>query len=366
MSTRRAFLKSAVLASAASAIETSATVVKALPQRILVLGGTIFLGPAIVERALAAGHQVTLFNRGKTNPEMFPKLEKMRGDREDVAGGGLAALNGSRHWDAVIDVWPAEPEVVIPTAKLLKGRTKFYSFVSSIGAYTKLTQPGANETQILRAADQGYGGNKARSELQLTELMGADRLGIVRPCAISGPRDPSLSFHYWLARLQRDHRIVAPGDGTSPIELVDVRDVADWVVSNVEARRAGPYDTCAQPIPFNSFLSDCRTAIGGKATIVWIDRGFLEKQGVGVHNGNMPFWNPDDPHFEQVSSDKARSQGWRTRPLAATARDAWNSYIQRVSPSLTYPQHQWTYDWGISEDREAQILNMWDTQHVAS
>jgi 2'-hydroxyisoflavone reductase len=192
--------------------------------------------------------------------------------------------------------------------------------------------------------------------------MGADRLGIVRPCAISGPRDPSLSFHYWLSRLQRDHLIVAPGDGTEPVELVDVRDVANWVVANVEAHRAGPYDTCAQPVSFATFLAECKKATGGKAQVVWVDRTFLEKQGVGAIHGNMPFWNPDNPEFEQVSSAKARRSGWATRSLAVTARDAWRSYADRVSPLLPYPQHQWTYDWGISEEHEAQILTAWNKE----
>jgi hypothetical protein len=114
--------------------------------------------PGIVERAVASGHRVTLFNRGKTNPQLFPELEKL-GDREDVSGGGLSALAGNKRWNAVIDVWPAEPEVVMPTARLLKDRTDFYSFVSSIGAYTKLTKSNADENQPLRLMDQGYGGN---------------------------------------------------------------------------------------------------------------------------------------------------------------------------------------------------------------
>lgn len=202
---------------------------KPSPQKILVLGGTNFLGPAIVERALEAGHEVTLFNRGKTNPGMFPKLERIRGDRETDNEGGISALSGSRRWDAVIDVWPSQPATVMPAARLLADRTDFYSFVSSIGAYADTSHTGTEETAPLRINERGYGGDKARSETQLGSLLGT-KLGIVRPCPIAGPRDDSLSFHYWLRGLRNDGPIIAPGDGTSPVELVDVRDVADWIL----------------------------------------------------------------------------------------------------------------------------------------
>ena len=360
---RRSFLQSASFAAlpVAQLFDPEPVPARSRPKRILVLGGTSFLGPAIVERALQAGHQVTLFNRGKTNPQLFPLLEKLRGDRESDSHEGLAALAGRRRWEAVIDVWPSEPSVVMPTARLLSDRTDFYSFVSSIGAYAALTQPGTEEKHPLRLTASGYGGDKAPCEAQLTELLGAGRLGIVRPCAMAGPRDPSLSFHDWLSRLARKQRFVAPSDGSDPMELVDVRDVANWIVSNVEAHRPGPYNVCGFPLPFRTFLAECRTAIHGLAQPVWIDRRFLEREGVKASGGHLPFWNPDDPAFEEVSSAKARRAGWSTRPLPQTARDAWQSYRERIDPSLRYPQHQWSYDWGISEERQAQILRDWNS-----
>jgi 2'-hydroxyisoflavone reductase len=358
--TRRRFLKSAALTAATARILPRAYGSVA-PQKILVLGGTLFLGPAIVERAVEAGHQVTLFNRGRTNPQLFPQLEKLRGDRESTAADGLSALAGGRRWDAVIDVWPSEPAVALPAARLLAGRTDFYSFVSSIGAYKTLTRPGADETWPLRSTESGYGGDKARCEAQLITLIGADRLGIVRPCAIAGPRDPSLSLHYWLSRLAKKERIVAPGDGSDPVELVDVRDVAGWIVSNVESRRPGAYNVCGEPQSFRTFLAQCSAAMEGKAQPVWIDGNFLERQGV-KSAGNMPFWNPDIPAFEEVSSLKAHRAGWTVRPLQQTARDAWSSYSGRIDPNLSYPQHQWSYDWGISDELQTKILAAWDTR----
>ena len=365
MVTRRGFIKSAALAAAAARL-LPRSYASAAPKRILILGGTLFLGPAIVERAVMAGHQVTLFNRGKTNPQLFPQLEKLRGDRESRSSDSLSALHGQRRWDAVIDVWPSQPSVVMPTARLLAGRTAFYSFVSSIGAYKTLTEAGADEAWPLRPEESGYGGDKSRCEEQLTALLGTGRVGIVRPCAIAGPRDPSLSLHYWLSHLAREQRIVAPGDGSEPIELVDVRDVADWVVSNVETHRPGAWNVCGNPMGFKTFLVQCSTAIHGRAKLVWVDRRFLERHGVKDTGGNMPFWNPDLPAFEQVSSAKARSAGWSTRPLQETARDAWRSYADRIDPELSYPQHQWTFDWGISDALQAQIVKEWGSQFPQS
>lgn len=362
MLTRREILKSALIATAIRPLRRF-SYADVRPKKILVLGGTLFLGPAIVERAVEAGHRVTLFNRGKTNPQLFPQLEKLRGDRETSSTDGLAALSGQRRWDAIIDVWPSEPRVVMPAARLLHDRTGFYSFVSSIGVYTTLTQPGTGESHSLQITGSGYGGDKARCEAQLTELVGRERLGIVRPCAISGPRDPSLSFHYWLSRLAKKGRMVAPGDGLDPVELVDVRDVADWIVSNIEAGRSGPYNVCGIPNTFKTFLAECCNAIHGSAQVVWIDRAFLEQHGIKQYGGNMPFWNPDTPAFEQVSSSKARHAGWSTRPLGATARDAWRSYADRIDAALPYPQHQWSYEWGISDKVQTELLKEWDSQH---
>jgi 2'-hydroxyisoflavone reductase len=362
--TRRTFIRAAAGAIAASQMR-SKLFAKPRPQKLLVLGGTNFLGPAIVERALEAGHQVTLFNRGKTNPGLFPNIEKIRGDRETNNEGGISALSGTRRWDAVIDVWPSEPRTVMPTARLLADRTDFYSFVSSIGAYADTSHPGTEESAPLAVNAPGYSGEKARSETELGLLLGT-KLGIVRPCPIAGPRDNSLSFHYWLTRLRQDRPIIAPGDGTSPVEIVDVRDVADWVLQNVEARRPGVYNVCGQEITFRTFLDECKSAIHGQAHLVSVDQQFLLKEGVSASAGNLPFWSPDNPGFQQVSSQKARRAGWVTRPLGQTAVDAWNFYRTWVDPNIKYPQHQWRYDWGISAERQAQILRKWEENQANS
>ena len=208
MFTRRQLLKLGVFTLAATHLPRIFAE-KIVTKKILILGGTGFLGPAVVERALQRGHTVTLFNRGKTGANLFPSVEKIRGDREK---GDLTGLTNDCRWDAVIDVWANDPAVVVPMANLLAKRTSYYHFVSSISVYADYSKIGMDETAATRLEKPGYGGNKAKSEKALTDLLG-DRVGICRPCAIIGPRDDSVSYHYWLSHLVKDQEFVAPGTG---------------------------------------------------------------------------------------------------------------------------------------------------------
>jgi hypothetical protein len=175
-----------------------------------------------------------LFNRGKTNADLFPGVEKIHGDRER---GDLRGLTNDRRWNAVIDVWANDPAIVVPIANLLAKRTDYYHFVSSLAAYAEFSKVGMDETAPTRTDRPGYGGNKARSEKALTDLLG-NRVGICRPCAIMGPRDGSLSYHYWLSHLAKDQEFVAPGTGDDAFaQYVDVRDVASWIIDCVEQQR---------------------------------------------------------------------------------------------------------------------------------
>jgi nucleoside-diphosphate-sugar epimerase len=328
---------------------------KIATRKILILGGTGFLGPPIVERALQRGHTVTLFNRGRSNSDLFPNVEKIRGDRER---GDLGSLTNDRRWDVVIDVWANDPAVVVPIANLLAKRTGYYHFVSSISAYADYSKIGMDEAAPTRTNRPGYGGNKARSEKALTDLLG-DRVGICRPCAIMGPRDDSLSYHYWLCHLAKDQEFVAPGTGDDAYaQYVDVRDVANWVVDCAEHARAGIYNTVCEPLPFRDFLTESATGIGGKGKPVWVSGDYLREQHVKTFD-NMPYWNPDRPGFERISPAKAKAAGFTTRPLTDTAKDAWASYQKTVPPNLVYPQKQYGFEWGISPEREHAILVAW-------
>lgn len=358
MLSRRELLKLGAYAFAATRFPRFARA-SSSPKKILILGGTGLLGPPTVERALERGHIVTLFNRGKTNPDLFPTVEKIQGDREPNDKGDLSGLAGDRKWDAVVDVWPSDPAIVTPAAKLLANRTRYYFFVSTISVYADYSKIGMDETAPTRLDRPGYGGDKARSEKALQEMF-ADRVGIVRPSAIMGPRDDSLSYHFWLSRLAKDEEIVAPGTGDDAfVEYVDVRDVANWIIDSVERNRAGVYNVFSLPTPFRVFLEESSRGIGGKAKIVWVDGDFLRNEQHVRTFDHMPYWTPDRPGFERISSAKARAAGFSGRPLSETAKDAWAWYQKTVATDLAYPQKQYSFEWGISPEREREILAAW-------
>ncbi len=330
-------------------------------KKILILGGTGFLGPSIVERALERGHVITLFNRGKSNADLFPNVEKIHGDREK---GDLGGLTNDRRWDVVIDVWANDPAVVVPVANLLAKRTDYYHFVSSIAAYADYSKIGMDETAPTRTGRPGYGGNKATSEKALTDLLG-DHVGICRPCAIMGPRDESLSYHYWLSRLAKDQEFVAPGTGDDAfVQYIDVRDVANWIIDCAEKSRVGIYNTVSEPVVFKTFLSGSGSGIGGRGTPVWVAGDYLREQHVKTFD-NMPYWNPDRPGFERISPAKARAAGFTNRPLKETAKDAWTTYQKIVPPNILYPQKQYGFEWGISPERERDILTGWKKRQAS-
>jgi 2'-hydroxyisoflavone reductase len=330
------------------------------PKAILVLGGTSFIGPAIVERALARGHTVTLFNRGKTNPDLFPALERIRGDRET---GELSGLAGARTWDAVIDTWPQDPALPSATARLLADRVAYYLYVSSVSAYGHYPTMGMDETAPLDTQRGGYGGDKARSEVTVESIM-PGRVGIVRPHVIKGVRDPSLDYLYWLGHFARDAEVLVPDDDSSFMQMVDVLDVAAWIVDCVEARRVGPYNLCSEPVPLRAFLERSRQAVGSHAKLVWVSPSFLDAHDVR-HPGNLPFWSPTRRRsgFDHLSAAKAARAGWQTRPLESTAVDAWQSYRARMPADLRFPQTQWGFEWGLTGERERALLAEWTRKH---
>src|SRR5215468_1427133 len=354
MFTRRELIKLGAFTAAASFLPRS-ILAAVSTKKILILGGTGFLGPPVVERALARGHTITLFNRGKTAADLFPNVEKIRGDRER---GELDGLRNDRRWDVVIDVWANDPAVVVPIANLLTKRTGYYHFVSSISAYADYSKIGMDETAPTRTDRPGYGGNKARSEKALIDLLG-NRVGICRPCAIMGPRDGSLSYHYWLSHMAKDQEFVAPGTGDDAYaQYVDVRDVANWIIDCAEQARPGIYNTVSEPLLFKTFLSESGGAIAGKGKPVWVNGDHLREQHVKTFD-NMPYWNPDRPGFARISPTKAKAAGFITRPLTDTAKDAWASYQKTVPLDLVYPQKQYGFEWGISPEREHDILVAW-------
>ena len=213
--------------------------------KILLIGGTLFLGRHIVDAALAAGHQVTLFNRGRTNPELYPELDGLRGDR----ASDLHLLDGGR-WDAVIDTCGYLPHVVRASAERLRDRSEHYTFISSASVYADPVAPGADEQAPLQTLDESqarefrpenYGALKALCEQVLAETMPGRAL-VVRSGLLAGPHDQTGRLPYWIGRLAEGGAVLTPGSRERRVQLIQARDLADWILRMAEARRVGTFN----------------------------------------------------------------------------------------------------------------------------
>ena len=329
--------------------------------KILILGGTVFLGRALVTAALARGHQLTLFNRGKSNPQLFPEVESLHGDRAlDLS----PLTRADRRWDAVIDTCGYLPRVVRLSAETLAERTDHYTFISSLSVYADASQPGLDEHGAVgKLADESvevvdgetYGPLKALCE-QAVERALPGRALVIRPGLIVGPYDPSDRFTYWPHRVAQGGEVLAPGEPGSPVQLIDVRDLAEWTVAMIEARASGIYNAAGpeQPLSMGELLETCRVAGGSDATFTWVDEAFLLAQGVQPWS-DMPLWIPaSDPAsagFHRFDCRKAIAAGLRFRPVADTVRAtlAWDA----GRPA----EHAWRA--GITREREAELLARW-------
>jgi 2'-hydroxyisoflavone reductase len=339
------------------------------PLRVLILGGTGFTGPHQVRYALARGHRVTLFNRGR-RPQQWPgPVEERVGDRNT---GDLSALAGGE-WDVCIDNPTTLPFWVRDAGRALKGRVGHYVFVSTLSVYADEKAPGQDEdaplveyagadamkeTQETLRADVGrlYGPLKARSERE-AEAWFPGATTVVRPGLIVGPGDESDRFTYWPVRLDRGGDVLAPGDGADPVQLVDARDLAEWTVRMAEARVPGAFNAMgpAFELTMADMLCGVRAATTSGARLHWVPEAFLEQQKVSPW-GDMPVWIPgagDTAGFSRRKNAKAVAAGLTFRPLAETALDtlAWWRTLpadRRAKPRA-----------GIAPEREAQVLEAW-------
>jgi len=358
--TRRTFLATSLGAAAAASLPGAALgAAKAVPKKILILGGTKFLGPALVEAARRRGHTLTLFNRGKTNPHLFPDLEKLHGDRD----GKLEALAG-RTWDAVIDDSGYVPRIVKLSADLLAPNVGQYLFVSSISVYRDDVPAGSDETApVQELADpkseevrKDYGALKAACE-RAAEASMPGRTTIVRPTLIVGPDDPTDRFTYWPVRLDRGGEVLAPGDGEDPTQIVDVRDLAEFMIGLVEGNVTGVFNAAGpeKTMTMKAMLEGTAKGVGSKATLTWVPAKFLEAQKVEPW-GDMPAWIPKGPESGAmaVSNARAIAKGLRFRPVADTARDtlAW----WRKEPE---ERRKGKLKAGLTPEREAEVLAAW-------
>ena len=370
---RRLFLKATLATSAATALfQQRLTIPGRLfgnsPKKILVLGGTSFLGPAVVEASVVAGHSVTLFNRGVTNPGLFPTLEKLRGFRSsDRTDENFAAL-GQRRWDVVVDVWPSDPSVVESAAQTLRDRTSHYLYVSSIAAYDRkcFAQPNLAEDGPLTPWDTSirpYNRGKAESERRLRTRLG-ERLTIVRPGPIKGNRDTTPDLLAWLRRAQTGTTHIGPGSSEDHVQLVDVKDVARFLVLAIDRSLYGTFNLTGAPMTFRNFLARCAAATRSSSDFVWIPQDFLHRQGLDPdpsYLGKFPFWHPEPERrgFYQISSQKAFDAGWSQRPFTETALEyLW--FFDQLDPAIW----QWTDE--LSPQAEASALAAWRKLKPAS
>ena len=358
--TRRAFLATSGSLLAAAALPARAgedPAPRPRRLRLLVLGGTTFLGPGLVEAARARGHALTLFNRGKTRPDLFPDVEKLRGDRD----GKLDALRG-RSWDAVLDTSGYLPRLVRASAELLAPRVGRYAFVSSISVYAASREPLSETSPLATAADEKtedvrahYGALKALCE-KAAEAALPGRTLVVRPGLIVGPEDPTDRFTYWPVRLARGGDVLAPGDGKDPVQVVDVRDLAAWMIRAVEEQLSGPYNAVgpASALTAAAMLEACR-APGVEARITWVDAAFLEAEKVSPWS-DLPAWIPrggEDAGLARTSNARAVARGLSFRPLAETARDTLAWWRTLPAERRGKPRA------GLGAEREAAVLAAW-------
>jgi 2'-hydroxyisoflavone reductase len=301
--------------------------------KFLILGGTKFLGRHIVDAALARGHELTLFTRGEQNPDLFPGVEKLRGNRD----GHLELLRG-RQWDAVVDTSGYVPRVVRASADVLAGNVSRYTFISSISVYADFHTRGMDESapvgtleneSVEEITGETYGPLKALCEQEVVQVLPGRAL-VIRPGLIVGPHDPTDRFTYWPARVAKGGEVLAPDHPERNTQFIDVRDLAAWIVRMVEAGKTGTYNATGPeyPLTMGRLLDVCKAVSGSDARFTWVPEQFLLDASVGPWM-ELPLWVPvsEGEGFDAVSCARAMRDGLTFRPLKETVRDtlAWDA-----------------------------------------
>jgi len=314
---------------------------------LLVLGGTVFLGRHIVEHALAAGHAVTLLNRGRRSAGLFAEAEHLVGDRD----GELSALHG-RNFDAVIDCCGYTAAQMQRAAQALGDGAGQYVFVSSISVRASFP-PGQRfgEDGALLDGHEGYGAGKARAEEAIAAAL-PGRVTIVRPGLIVGPHDPTGRFSYWPDRVARGGEVLAPGRPERPVQWIDVRDLAAWCLQLAEQRTAGTFNAIGPNVSMHELLDACRAASGSDARFTWIDDATLLAAEVAPWSG-LPLWIPEsDAGFGGMllaDNTRAVAAGLRCRSAQDTARDTL-AWLRSDPAALRAPAD------ALAAEREAELL----------
>jgi len=337
--------------------------------RILVLGGTRFLGSFFAEQALARGHDVTVLHRGVSNVGELAGARQLHADRRD----GHALLAGQT-FDAVVDTSGYTPGVVGDAARTLAPNVDHYIFVSSISAYADSDRRGLVEDDALLTLPpeveevatkdmhwtldlQYYGGLKAAAERAVMAAFGPQRTTLVRPGLIVGPRDPSYRFIHWVERLATAERVLAPAPADAPVQVIDGRDLAAFMLGLVEQHGIGTFNATGDPIAMSTMLASIADAVQSRATLTWVAPEFLSEHGVEPWTG-LPLWLPASSGAagtHEVSNVRARAAGLSQRPVEDTARDAL-AWLRALAPEAQ-PKRV-----SIAIERERELLALWDAR----
>lgn len=326
--------------------------------RILIIGGTRFVGRHITEAALSAGHDVTLFHRGQTGSELFPRATHLIGDRNK----DLSALaQGS--WDATVDACAYVPRHVRTLAQALDGRGGQHVFISSTSAYGPGVRPGFTEDAPLaglddpateEVTDKTYGGLKVACERAVAERHGVAATTIVRPTYVIGPHDYTYRFTWWVERIARGGTVLAPGEPDDPIQVIDARDLASWIVSLIARSLAGTFHAVSPPPPFG--FGDLLAAIAAQVAppgteLAWVGRDFLLAQG--EDDASLPLWPGPDPDRDMnaASPAAAYAAGLSPRPLAQSVREVHAAELASPTPGPAGT--------GLAPEREAELIARW-------
>ena len=323
---------------------------------ILIIGGTRFLGRHLVDSALARGHNVTLFNRGKSNPDLFLNIETIHGDREH----DMDKLAG-REWDAVIDTSGYVPRIVRLSAQNLEGSVRHYVFISSISVYATFSKVGIDENDPVGKIEdesfeeitgESYGPLKALCEKAVRDVFGENRALIIRPGLIVGPNDPTDRFTYWPVRVARGGDVLAPEKPDAPVQIIDVRDLSDFIIKLIEENASGIYNATGPDydLTMGALLDASKQVSKSDARFHWASVEFLAENKVEAWS-DMPVWLPssgDEAGISRVDVSKAINAGLKFRPLEETVRNTLEWAKTRS------PDHEWRA--GLSAEREAEVL----------
>lgn len=330
------------------------------PLSILILGGTGFIGPHMVREALRRGHSVSLFNRGRTNSELFPDLELFTGDRNN----GLNSLEG-HNWDVVVDNSGYVPRHVADSARLLNNAAAHYVYVSTISVYGDFSQSIDEESPLATIEDESYeevtnesyGPLKALCEQRAAQEFGADRLTVLRPTYICGPGDRTDRFTYWPVRTMDGGDMLWPGQPSDPLQIIDVRDFANFTIDCVEKRTAGTFNTVtpAGEFTMGRLLEDSLAVTGADTNAIWVDYDFVTKQSLG-EAGELTIWvspRSENAKIALVDGSRAGAAGLKNRPTRETARDTvawWKSLPVERTEKLRA---------GLDVNKEKELLELW-------